>query len=376
MKDAAPVQPVIVMIGTDPNGNGGVASVIRGYFEAGLGQRWPLLFLTSHREGRAGRKLAIWATAWLRLAWLVAWRRCGVLHLHSASRASFWRKWSFFLLARLGGVPVIWHIHGAEFKRFYAIECGRWRRRLIRRALGSAFCVVALSKQWRDLLQGLAPRANVVVIRNCVATDAVPGINRKPQTLLFLGRITQLKGVYDLMQAVRRLAATIPDIRLQIAGVGESEQVLACARELGVADRVELIGWITGSAKRTALAEASALVLPSYAEGLPMALLEAMAVGTPVIATPVGGVPDLVRDGHNGLLVAPGDVAALAAAIRRVLVEPGLAAGLGQAGQHTVLRDFGLENMLKDLGAIYRMAGITAYETTMVQGDHAPYTTV
>jgi glycosyltransferase involved in cell wall biosynthesis len=365
------------MMGTDPRGEGGVASVIRGYFAAGLGARWPVVFVTSHRQGTAMAKLAAWAGAWLRLAWLIAARRCAVLHLHASSRVSFWRKWSFYLLARMGGVPVIWHIHGGEFERFYSAECGRWRRRMVRRALGGAFRVVVLSRQWALLMQQLVPRANVEVIPNFVSRGAVAhAVSRSPLTLLFMGRISQRKGIYDLLEALRRVAGAVPGARLAIAGSGETGEVLRRARQLGIADRIELLGWITGPAKRRALAQAGALVLPSYAEGLPMVLLEAMAQATPVVATPVGGVPDLVHDGKSGLLAPAGDVDALARALLRLLTEPGLAPRLGREGQRVVLSDFSEERVLARLGGIYALAGVSVQVTAMIQGDQRPYTTM
>jgi glycosyltransferase involved in cell wall biosynthesis len=366
---------LVVMVGTDPRGEGGIAAVVRCYFESGIGSRWQVIYLASHREGGALAKIAAWARAWCRFAGMMAMSRCGVLHLHAASRASFWRKWSFYLLARLRGVPVVWHIHGGEFERFYAVECGQLRRWLVQRALGGAFRVAVLSRQWMILIGKLVPEARIVLVPNCVATGGPPQtVNREPWTLLFLGRISHKKGVFDLLEALNHVATKMAGVRLLVAGTGDGEQLMARARELNIADRVELLGWVSGPAKRVLLARAGMFVLPSHAEALPMALLEAMAQAVPVVATAVGGVPDVVRNGENGILVRAGDIEALAAAISRMLAEPQMAERLGLEGQRTVRRDFSADHVLARLGKIYALAGVQARDGRAIGEDQEIYT--
>jgi len=349
------------MAGTDPAGNGGIATVIRGYFDAGLADQWPLIFLVTHRSGGAATKLATWAAAWLRLAWLLARGRCGLLHLHASSRSSFWRKWTFHLLGRLGGVPVVWHVHGGEFEKFFAAECTPWQQRIVRRSLEAAFRVFSLSPQWRSRLQSIAPRAHIAVVRNGVpACPAQTIMQRRPGMVLFMGRLSKGKGLFDLLEAFQRATPDLPGARLVIAGDGDPAEVLACARKLGIGAQVELRGWIAGATKHAELARACVVALPSYAEGFPMVLLEAMVLATPAIATPVGGIPDLIQDNETGMLVAPGDVDGLAAALRRLLSEPALAARLGTAGQQAVLRDYSVKRALACLGETYAAAGIEA----------------
>jgi len=132
------------------------------------------------------------------------------------------------------------------------------------------------------------------------------------------------------------------------------------AAQLDIADRVICPGWLGPERKRVALAGASIFALPSYAEGMPLALLEAMSWGLAVIATPVGGVPQLVTHEVNGVLVAPGDIDGVAAAIDRLLSDPALRDRLGAAARATIAAHFSLEAALERLGAIYRRFGIAA----------------
>jgi glycosyltransferase involved in cell wall biosynthesis len=137
-------------------------------------------------------------------------------------------------------------------------------------------------------------------------------------------------------------------------GEGDREGVRRRAAELGIAERVELPGWIDAQARGAELARASVFCLPSHAEGLPMALLEAMAARKTVVASSVGGVPEALRDGDNGMLVPPRDSAALAAALARVLGDAALRARLGKRARATIEQDYSTEVMCGKLSAIYR----------------------
>src|SRR5262249_14693826 len=128
----------------------------------------------------------------------------------------------------------------------------------------------------------------------------------------------------------------------------------------GLADTVKFTGWVGPSGKRALLETAAVLVLPSYAEGMPMSLLEAMAAGVPVVATPSGGVAEVVGDGVSGLRAAPGGPATPARQLRAVLTDHALAARLGAAGRESVRLRFAPERALARLEEIYRDAGIVA----------------
>jgi glycosyltransferase involved in cell wall biosynthesis len=202
-------------------------------------------------------------------------------------------------------------------------------------------------------LRGLAPRAQVVVLPNPVPLPAAAAASQAPGRILFLGRIEQAKGVYELLQACALLAPRFPDLRLVLGGSGELDQVRRRADELGLGARVELPGWI-GPRERTAeLERAAVFCLPSHAEGLPMAMLEAMAAGKAVVASKVGAIPEAIMDGDNGLLVAPGDSQALAAALASVLADAALRERLGRRARATVEQHYSLDAVGARLGAIY-----------------------
>ena len=172
--------------------------------------------------------------------------------------------------------------------------------------------------------------------------------------VLFLGILGPRKGVFDLLPAFKGLVdGHAGDVRLRIGGNGEVERAARTVRALGLAAQVELLGWVAGEAKQAQLAQADVFVLPSYNEGLPVSLLEAMAYGVPVISTRVGGIPELVRDGIDGFLIEPGDRAALEDRLRRLAEDARLRRTMGDAARARILAEFSEAAVLPALESMY-----------------------
>lgn len=367
MDVAHKAQPqVIVMLGVHPASKqrGGIASVIDIYRREGLFDRWPIMYVGTFVSGSRLAKFRVGAAAlWQYLRVLCA-GRLALLHAHTASRASFWRKSIFILLALAARKPVILHLHGGEFADFYRNECGRIRQGLIRFVLNRVGRVVVLSSQWKQLIEAIAPAAQVVRIFNpvCVPAVMIAPAQRPANVLLFLGRFRRRKGIFDLLRALAVVRTRFPTVRLYCGGDGDAQAVAACARELGVEECVDVLGWTTGAAKERVLSQATLYVLPSYAEGLPMGVLEAMAAGIPVVATPIGGIPDAVEDGVEGFLVPPGDIDALADRIMRLLDSVGLRSAIAAAAGIKVREQFSSDVVLSQVEDLYRHLGAVPRE--------------
>lgn len=349
------------MVGTDLNGMGGIRAVVQGYFDGGLFELVPCTYVATHRYGPPWVKVGAALAGWSRVAVLLHTLDAPLVHVQLASRASFWRKSVVCGLARLARRPYLLHVHGAEFLQFYEQESSPAAQRLIAKVLASAALVIALSEEWRARLLRICPRARVEVVTNAVSLPELTQLRqlgeRRP-TLLFLGEVSRRKGIYELVRALARVAERVPTVELVCGGAGAVEEIRSLAVELGVADRVVCAGWLDAQRKQAELARASVFVLPSYAEGMPMALLEAMSWGLPVVTTPVGGVPQVITDEENGLLVPSGDIEALAAAIIRLLEAPALRARLGAAARATIEERFSLQASIDRLLGIYRRFGI------------------
>jgi len=348
----------VVMLGTSFETHGGISSVLKTYRRAGLFDRWPIEFVATHCDGGLVRKVVRAAAALVVFMGLLLRHRRAVLHVHSASRASFPRKSVFMALAMAARWPVIFHLHGGGFATFYDAECGPLGRAVVRFFLDHAACVVVLSDRWCAWMHRVTRNPHVVTIANPVPLVPASRVAREPALIAFAGRCEPKKGVFDLLEAAAGLAYQFGDLRVELAGSGELDALRSRAHRLGIANRLHLHGWIDAGAREKLLARATVFVLPSHAEGLPMGVLEAMAAGCPVVATRVGGVPDLVEDGVTGLLVPPGDSVALALAVHRVIADPEFAARLAAAARETIARRFTPERSLARLEALYAELGV------------------
>jgi glycosyltransferase involved in cell wall biosynthesis len=204
--------------------------------------------------------------------------------------------------------------------------------------------------------------ARTRIRRSCVIPNApdltVPrGVmsSGRNRLILFLGHLYRDKGVYELLDAFARLQPARPGLRLVLAGEGpEAHGLRLQANRLRLNATVELPGWVGPEAKAALLAKAACLALPSHDEGLPLALLEAMLAGVPVVATSVGGVPEIVEDGRHALLVAPHDPDSLATALARVLDDPVLATRLSEAARRLSRAEYTPDRLAERVSALYR----------------------
>lgn len=360
--------PRILMVGTALDGRGGVAAVLSVLRASGLFEREAVHYVSTHREGGMLAKLVhagagLWAT--LRTCLL---RRPAIVHAHVSSGASFVRKSLVLLVARASGCKTIFHLHGGSFRQYALEHSGVLMRRWIRHTIERSSLVIALSDSWAAFLSGFAPKARVAVVPNAVPMPAAPAtttiatadagapgtpVAAVPDRILFLGRIEPAKGTAELLDAVARLAPRFPQLRLVMGGSGDLDGLRRAAAERGIDGRIDLPGWLDAAARDAELACASVFCLPSHAEGLPMAVLEAMAAGKAVVASKVGGLPELIRDGENGLLVPPRDAAALAQALARLLDDAGLRSRLGAAARGTVETQYSTQAVCGRLAAIY-----------------------
>lgn len=347
----------IVMMGTRLDTMGGISSVVQVYQDQGLFQKHPVRYIATHRDGNRFKKLLWMIKAWFQLAWALCLGRVSLVHLHVGSGPSFWRKSSFIVLSMLFRVPWLFHLHGSGFVQFYE-RAKPWQQRWIRHVLRRAARVILLSDSWRAWAQGVCSEAKLSTLYNPIIVPPQPEPRSAGATLLFLGRLGARKGVPDLIAAVAQLVPQFPQLRLILAGDGEVEAARLQAQQLGIAAQVELPGWIDARAKQQYLKRANVYVLPSYAEGLPMSVLEAMAHGLPIVSTRVGGIPEAISEGVEGLLIDAGDVAGLVQKLRTLLEHPEQMEQMGKMARQRAVNCFASTVLLPQLEQIYRQMGV------------------
>jgi len=347
------------MLGAAPETRGSIAAVVEAYRAHGLFRHWPIEYIVTHGDGSRSERLLVALRALRRFGELLARERRVAVHLHTAAHGNFWRDLPYMLAAIAARRPLLVQLHGAGFERFYD-ACDTAGRAVIRFALDRAAAVIVATDSRRSWVRSICRNANAVAVPNPVAPIEAAPASAQRNTILFLGKLQQSKGIFDLLQAVAALRAGIPGVRLVCAGDGERIAVARHAERLGIADAVKFTGWVGPSGKRALLESAAAFALPSYDEALPMSLLEAMSAGVPVIASPVGGIQEVVVDGVTGFLVAPGDTRTLERLLRKVLEDRSLAERIGAAGRQSTRLRYAPERAIPRLEALYASAGVAA----------------
>ncbi len=349
---SAPAYSRLVMLGAAPETLGSIAAVVECYRAHGLFKRWSIDYLPTYGDAGAPRSVALALGALRRFAWLLAQHGRMPVHLHMSARGSPAADATLAAAALAARCPLLLHLHGAGFERSHGSA-------LMGYLLGRAACVLIPCESLHPWVRRVARGAHVVCLPTPVTCDVAARPSRQ-NLVLFLGRLEQAKGIFDLLEALAAVRATVPDVRLVCAGHGDRLGVAQHAESLGIADAVRFTGWVGPSGKRALFEAAAVFALPSYHEALPVSLLEAMAAGVPVVAAGVGGIPEVVAHDVTGCLVAPGDKASLERALRRLLTERGLAARIGAAARETARLRFAPERALPKLEEIYAALGVQA----------------
>ncbi|MBR9650555.1 glycosyltransferase [Thalassovita aquimarina] len=274
----------------------------------------------------------------------------GVLHLHNhIAKASCTVA---MLCHEISGIPYSFTLHGPDI--FF--ETIRWR---LDEKIARAAFTACISDFCRSQGMAFAHRDHwerMHIVHCGVEPGRYAGAGeRAGNRLLFVGRLAAVKGLPVLFEALKAVIAQRPDVHLTLIGDGPNRAVLETeARFMGLSDHVTFAGYKSQSEVAGVLQTVDALVLPSFAEGVPVVLMEAMAAGLPVVATQIAGIPELVEQGESGILVPPGNEKALEAAILRVLADPAKASDMGARGRVKVAREFNIESEAGWLGQLIR----------------------
>ena len=347
----------ILMIGTSFETKGGISTVVNAYREHGLFEKNDITYLSTHCDGSGLKKTIITIKAVLCCLYYFLFASFSLVHIHLSSRASFFRKSLFIALCHLFKKPIILHLHGSEFEIFFDQELPPWLRTMALKVFNSPEVIITLSDQWNQWVSATVTSPEIVTIHNSINKPRLlEEVVRNQQQILFLGRIGTRKGAYDLIEAMVDVVAKYPDVILKMGGDGELEQAAMMAEEKGIAKNIEFVGWVRGEDKAKLLAESGIYILPSYNEGMPMSVLEALSVGLPVISTTIGGIPEQVTDQVEGLLVKPGDIKGIADSISTILSDQAVYDSMSAAAKLKFDGQFSADIILPQLESLYARA--------------------
>jgi len=322
---------------------------------------WTAMLALAWRTRPPGPKAALWQMFYFLEAGVLArhLNRRGVRHLHNHFGDSSGTV--TMLAAGLAGIPYSITMHGPAL--FYAPHWWRLDEKIARAAF-----IACISHFCRSQAMYFSDRAHWdrLKIVHCGVDPARYGTTPRPvesrgQRVIFVGRLDAVKGVPLLVDAMARLGDSHPDARLQLVGDGPHRAALERqVAEAGLSDRIEFLGYRPQDEVAALLETADLLVLPSFAEGVPVVLMEAMASRLPVIASRVAGVGELVEDGTSGFTIPPGDLDTLVERMGRLLSDPALCDRMGEAGRAKVVAEFDINAEAEWLGEIFEGAAAGA----------------
>ena len=361
------MRQTILVLGPARGAMSGVSTHLNLLFGSRLAEDFDLVHFQVGSEGREEGRLARWlrllASPFALLAAIV-FRHASIVHINtSLNPGAYWRDLAYLAVAKLTLTRVVYQVHGGALpQEFFA------RSRLLTRFLKLTLLVpdviVVLARCELAAYRAFVPSKVVAVLPNgidCAPFDPIPTVKSfpdKPLRLLYIGRIAREKGLYEALQGMRLATELGVDSRFIIAGGGpEKDRLKRYAHALGMGPRVCFAGPVFGADKVKLLDGCDLFLLPSYGEGLPYALLESMAAGVPVIATPVGAIPDVLADGTHGLLVPARDAKAIARALATLGADRERLSWMSRACRRRIRAAFSIERVAAEFAQLYTALG-------------------
>lgn len=369
--------PVVLVLGPHREAISGVSTHVNLLMDSALAADFELVHFQvgsegRKSEGRLGRWLRLLASPFALFA-TILFRHAALVHINtSLNTRAYWRDLAYLAVAKLLRARVVYQIHGGELpEQFFGGR--RVPTAFLRWTLGLPDLVVVLASCELEAYRQFVPDQDVVAVPNGIDCRPFAHIatiettTRDPLRLIYIGRLAREKGLYETLQAMRLALELGVDARLTVAGAGAEEARLRrYAVALGIAPRVAFVGPVFGDDKVNLMSGADVMLLPSYSEGLPYALLEAMAAGLPVIATSVGAIPDVVTHGTHGHLVPVRSSKAIAEALAIMAGDRERIAWMSRACRRRVRAAYSIERVAREFAVRYRevlgdmvIAGVT-----------------
>ena len=356
-------RPVVLLLAPHRSGVSGVCTHLNLLLGSALAEDFELVHFQVGSEGRhegfLGRWLRLLASPFTLFA-TILFRQVSVVHVNTSMNArAYWRDLLYVAIAKLLRARVLYQVHGGKLPHEFSGNGGRFTK-FVRCTLRLPDMVVVLARVELDAYRIFIPEQHLVAMPNaidCRPFAQVPTVRSRaeyPLRLAYIGHVAREKGLYETLQGLRLANELGVDARLTVAGEGaELDRLRRYAQALGIGARVSFIPPVARADKVRLLSATDALLMPSYSEGLPYALLEAMAAGVPVIATPVGAIPDVMTHGTHGLIVPPRDGKAIAEALVKLAGDREQLSWMSRACRKRVRAAFAIERLAAQFGVHY-----------------------
>lgn len=350
----------------DPPYIGGIENVIDTLVKSSLSDQYEFLTFDTYREPDTNRKIYHKFLFALRLVFACGWRvvkyKPHLVHIHFCSRIDFWKHSICLIVSKILGKKAIFHLHGGSFDTFYQNNLFI-KKFVVRSIFRLPDTIIALSNYWYNFLRRLSPTSRILTVPNPIDCDLLSTHSADPldcygRSILLLGCLGKRKGHYDVLKAMTLVLKHYSDVIVNFAGLdedfGATEKLKKIAEELGIINNINFLGAVSGEKKLKLLGHSSIVILPSYAENMPISVLEGMAAKKPVISTRVGAVPEVLGDGQWGVLVDPGDWRKLSEKIIYLFENLNFAKSLGELAQKEAFENWDVRKVTRDVDTLYK----------------------
>lgn len=345
--------PKVLMLGPGRDVMGGISTVVNSYYKLGLDKEVELRYVSSMEDGSKLKKLAVAFNSYIEFSRHI--KEYDIVHVHMAAQASFIRKSFFVKKAKKVGKKIIIHQHSADFDDFYFKQSDEKKQNQIKKIFAMADAIIVLSEEWAKFFgDNICDPKKIIVLHNGVIIPDYVKEDYTDRNVLFLGRLGERKGSYDLLKAIPAILKEVPDAHFYLGGDGDIDQSQIIIDENGLSAHVELLGWVRDGEKEEYLKKCSTFILPSYHEGMPMSVLEAMSYGLATISTNVGGIPQIIENRANGIRIDAGDIVAINDNLVAILSNSTLRSKYGKAAYQTIRKKFNAEGNIDRMVEIYR----------------------
>ena len=347
----------VLMIGPARSVHGGVSAVVNNYYAAGLDQQIKLKYIATMVDGSKVRKLIQAMLAYI--TFLFALPSYHILHVNMAADASCYRKKIFIDTAWLFRKKIIIHEHGGDFESFYYERCSEKQRTNIKKSLNRAKIFLVLSESWKKFFSEIVDEDKIHVLQNGIVIPTKEKQDYSSHKVLFLGRLCKEKGIGELLEAVPVIQKQIQDFKLILGGVWEEGNEALKEKARALSETVLCPGWISEKEREALFQECSIFVLPTWFEGQPISLLEAMAAGMCVAASAVGGIPQIMgkESDVTGRLLPPKDADTLADELIKLLKDEEQRRKMGQNARIRIINNYHVNRNVETLVGFYKEIG-------------------
>ena len=344
----------ILMIAPDPNRTlGGMSTVIKNYENAGLSDKVNYKFIPSTKDGGAIGKILLFAIAIIRVIYSFMFTEVDIVHIHSASRGSFKRKSLLVNISKIFGKKVILHLHGAEFNDFYENECSPKQKINVKKTFYKCDTVIVLGQEWKSKISKYCD-AHIEVLNNAIEVPKENLYSTNSNKITVLGRLGHRKGTFDIIKVAKELSKQYPKTKIILAGDGDIELVKSKIIEENLSENIDVLGWVNEEKRCSILKDTKIYILPSYNEGMPMSILEAISYGIPVISTNVGSIPTVIENSVNGYIIEAGDTDSLFTKIKELIDNDKKRSTMSNNNYKKAKERFSIESNIDALMKIYR----------------------